>query len=209
MWACRCSGARKSGSARTDQETASDGGFFLRGLPGRTFQPPASPSLNRLPSSTVFSAAEHRRANIAITLIQRHTLFDLTRRTMMETQDTIVTPDGSNPTIRSVNVNRAVEWLVGGFKMFAKAPGPWLVAALALLIGSFILGKFWLLGGALSTAFGIVFTGAMMRACHSLENGQEFTAGLQQAATSTPLLILAAIGAALGFALLLVTGVFG
>lgn len=127
----------------------------------------------------------------------------------METQDTTATPGNTNPAIRSVSVNQSVEWLAGGFRTFAKAPGPWLLAALALLIGSWILGKFWLLGGALSTAFGIVFTGAMMRACHSLENGQEFTAGLQQAATSTPLLVLGAIGAGLSFATALVMGVFG
>ncbi|UUZ52101.1 hypothetical protein LP420_13095 [Massilia sp. B-10] len=99
---------------------------------------------------------------------------------MMENQDTIVTP-GNQPDIRSVNVNRGVEWLVGGFRMFAKTPGPWLLAALALLIGSAVLSMFWLIGGALSTAFGVVFTGAMMRACQSLENGQEFASGLQAA----------------------------
>lgn len=125
----------------------------------------------------------------------------------MENQDTIVS--SGNPAIRGVGVNRGVEWLVGGFRLFAKAPGPWLLAALALLIGSWILGKFWMLGGALSTAFGIVFSGAMMRACQSLENGQQFTAGLQQAATSAPLLILGAISAGLSFALGLVLAVFG
>lgn len=127
----------------------------------------------------------------------------------METQDTISQATGNNPTIRTVSANRGVEWLVDGFRMFAKSPGPWLLAVVALLIGSWILGKFWIVGGALSTAFGIVFTGAMMRACQSLENGQEFTTGLQQAATSTPLLILGAIGAALGFVVVLVMGVFG
>lgn len=126
----------------------------------------------------------------------------------MENQDTIVTP-GNQPGIRSVNVNRGVEWLVGGFRMFAKTPGPWLLAALALLIGSAVLSMFWLIGGALSTAFGVVFTGAMMRACQSLENGQEFASGLQAAASSPQLWILGGLAAAMSFCIFLLFGVFG
>jgi uncharacterized membrane protein len=128
---------------------------------------------------------------------------------MMENQDTTVTPGNASPTIRSVNVNRGVEWLVGGFRMFAKAPGPWLLAALALLIGSWILGLFWIIGGALSTAFSVVFTGAMMRAAQSVENGQDFASGLQAAATSVPLWILGALAAAMSFGMFLVLGVLG
>ncbi|SHH28170.1 hypothetical protein SAMN05428948_3653 [Massilia sp. CF038] len=126
----------------------------------------------------------------------------------MENQETIVTTNNANPGIRSVDVNRGVEWLVGGFKMVFKTPGVWLLVGLAFLIGSWILGKFWL-GSALSTAFGIVFTGVMMRACQSLESGQDFATGLKETFSSAPLWILGLIGAALSFAIVLVVGLLG
>ena len=126
----------------------------------------------------------------------------------MENQDTIVSSGNVNPTIRSVSANQGVEWLVGGFRLFAKAPGPWLLAALALIVGSAILSRIWF-GSALSTAFGIAFTGVMMRACMSLENGQEFAAHIKETASSTQLWILGAIGAGLTLGMMIVLAVIG
>jgi len=126
----------------------------------------------------------------------------------MDTPDPINTSNNAHPSIRNVDAGRGVEWLVGGFRLFAKAPGPWLLAGLALLAGSAILHSIWF-GSALATAYGIIFTGAMMRACHALEQGRAFTDGLKEAISSPHLLVLGAIAAGLGFALMLVVGVMG
>lgn len=126
----------------------------------------------------------------------------------MENQETIVSAGRASPGIRSVDVNRGVEWLVGGFRMFFKSPGLWLLVGLAFLLGSWILGKFWL-GSALSTAFGIVFAGAVMRGCQALENGQDFVTAIKEPLSSAPLWILGLIGAALAFGTVLLVGLLG
>ena len=49
----------------------------------------------------------------------------------MDAENTLVTPPALPPQIRTVDVNHAVEWIGGGFRMFMKAPGTGTSAAFA------------------------------------------------------------------------------
>lgn len=129
----------------------------------------------------------------------------------MDTENTLLTPSSGHPAIRSVDASRSVEWLAGGFRMFTKAPGSWIVITIALVVGSMLL-EFILpamLSGPLTTIVGIVAVGVLMRSCQSLDQGRGIADGAQAAASSAPLWILGAIGAALSFALVLLAGLLG
>ncbi len=128
----------------------------------------------------------------------------------MNNQDTLPPSPVAAPRIRGVGVERSLAWLVGGFRTFAKAPAPWLLLTLGILVASWLLGRFgsgWL-SGALSTAFGIVIVGVLMRGCQLLDQGRELTAELQHTASSAPLWILAAIGAGLTATMQLILAIF-
>jgi uncharacterized membrane protein len=129
----------------------------------------------------------------------------------MDTENALVPPSGHNPSIRTVDVNRSVEWLAGGFRMFMKNPGIWVLATLALIIGAWLLGFILpdLLSGPANTIVAIVAVGALMRACQAQDEGRDFTSGVQAAASSAPLWILGLIAAALNFGLALLTGLLG
>lgn len=129
----------------------------------------------------------------------------------MDNDNALPTPPAVTPTIRTVDVNRSIEWLAGGWRMFMKVPGSWVVVALIMLIGGAILGYILpdLIGSPLSTALYIVATGALMRSCKSLDDGLDIASGAQAAASSTPLWILGAIAAAMSFAITLLTGMLG
>lgn len=129
----------------------------------------------------------------------------------MDNDNTLPTPSGPAPTSRTVEVSRSVEWLAGGFRMFMKAPGPWVVATLVLMIGSWLLSAILpgILSGPLTTIVSIVAVGALMRSCKAIEEGRDFASGVQEAASSAPLWILGVIAAAMSFGLALLTGMLG
>jgi hypothetical protein len=129
----------------------------------------------------------------------------------MDNDNALPTQPSVTPSIRTVDVNRSIEWLTGGFRMFSKVPGSWIVVALVLIIGgamvSFILPQ--IISGPLTTILGIVAVGALMRSCKSLDDGLDIAVGAQEAASSTPLWVLGAIAAAMSFALALLTLLLG
>ncbi len=120
-------------------------------------------------------------------------------------------PTSAQPTIRTVDVGRSVEWLAGGFRMFMKAPGAWVVITIALVCGSWLLNLILpsMISGPLTTIVFTVAIGALMRSCQAVEEGRDIASGVQAAASSAPLWILGAIAAGLSFALLLLMAVLG
>lgn len=114
----------------------------------------------------------------------------------MQNQDGTVSPDSAT-TIRNVNVNRGVEWITGGFNLFMKKPGEWLIAGLGLFVISFVLGWIPMVGSAAATLVGVVAVGAFFRACQAIEAGQDPIVAAQNAAGNTNLIILGLIGAAI------------
>lgn len=129
----------------------------------------------------------------------------------MENQNVIITPDTAGPTIRTVEVNRGVEWLVGGFRMFMKNPVPWAIVGVALILAAWILGKVgpnWM-GSALTTVIAIVAVGVLMRACEALENGRDMAADAQKTASLAPLWILGLIAAGLSIAVSMISLLLG
>jgi uncharacterized membrane protein len=129
----------------------------------------------------------------------------------MDTENTLATPPAPPPQIRTVDVNRSIEWITGGFRMFMKNPGNWVVAALVLMIGGWVLGYLLpgLISGPLTTILTIVAAGALTRSCQAIDEGRDFASGVQAAASSAPLWTLGAVGAALSFGLSLLTGLLG
>lgn len=113
----------------------------------------------------------------------------------METENVLVTPPATGA-IRSVEPGRAVEWLGAGFRAFMKLPAFWAIAGLIIIFGSWLLGMFPFFGSALSTAFTVVATGALMRAHLVIDNGGDPVPEAQKAAGSAPLWILGALCAA-------------
>jgi len=128
----------------------------------------------------------------------------------MENED-IVTPATAAPTIRTVAVNRGVEWIAGGFRMFMKNPVPLAVAGLGLAVGGWLfglIGPHWM-GSALATMFWIVATGALMRAFQGLDKGVDALASAQATIGLPALWILALIGSGLSIGMNMVASVMG
>lgn len=128
----------------------------------------------------------------------------------MENED-IVTPATAAPTIRTVDGNRGVEWLVGGFRMFLKNPVPMAIAGLGLAVGSWLfglIGPHWM-GSALATMFWIVASGVLMRAFQGLDKGIDALASAQATIGLPPLWILALIGGGLSIGMSMVASVMG
>jgi len=74
--------------------------------------------------------------------------------------------------IRSVPVERGLQWLVAGWQLFLKAPGVWLGITIVQLIAMLLIGAVPVIG-SLAVAFlmPIVF-GGMMLGCRALELGR-------------------------------------
>ncbi|MES2017382.1 MAG: BPSS1780 family membrane protein [Pseudomonadota bacterium] len=131
----------------------------------------------------------------------------------MDAENTLPTP-ATPPQIRTVDVNRAVEWIAGGFRMFMKAPGTWLLVVLALVVGLIVTGIVtsflpeWL-RSALTSILGVVVIGVLMRSCRAFEQGGDFVAHIQATVALQPLWILGLISAALNVGLSVLTGVLG
>jgi hypothetical protein len=124
----------------------------------------------------------------------------------MET-DNVLHPPMVVPAIRTVSPGRSVEWMIGGFRTFMKAPGLWLLVGLAVLLGSWILGKLgpsWL-SSAVNTVLFIVLMGASMKAFVELDAGRNPVQAAQAVLQMKSLWILGAIGAGLS----LVVGIAG
>jgi uncharacterized membrane protein len=127
----------------------------------------------------------------------------------MDTENPVATAPAPQP--RTVDVNRSIEWLAGGFRMFMKAPGSWLIIMLVLAVGAWIVGSIgpgWM-SGALTTVIGIVVVGTLMRSCHALDEGREIITDAKATASSAPLWILGLIAAGMSIALSIVTGMLG
>lgn len=129
----------------------------------------------------------------------------------MDNDNALPTPPSATPTIRTVDVGRSVEWLSGGFRMFMKAPGSWVVITIALICTSWLVSLILpgIISGPLTTAISLVAVGALMRSCQALEEGRDMASGVQAAVSSAPLWILGAIGAAMSLAMLLLVSVLG
>lgn len=129
----------------------------------------------------------------------------------MDAENPLVTPPSLPPQIRMVDASRGVEWIAGGFRMFMKAPGPWLLVALALIVGVIVIGIVgpgWL-HTSLVYLIGTVAVGVLMRSCQMLEQGGDFVAHMQTSASSKPLWILGLIAAGLNIGLSVLAGVLG
>lgn len=129
----------------------------------------------------------------------------------MDNDNALPPPSSAQPTIRTVDAGRSVEWLSGGFRMFMKAPGAWVIITIALVCGSWLLNLILprLISGPLTTIVFVVAIGALMRSCQAVEEGRDIASGVQAAASAAPLWILGAIAAAMSFALMLIIGVLG
>lgn len=116
--------------------------------------------------------------------------------------DNVLHPPMIVPAIRTVAPGRSVEWLLGGFRIFMKSPGMWVLVGLALLLGSWMIGKLgpsWL-SSAVNTALFLVLMGASMKACAELDAGRHPVAAAQEVLHMKSLWILGAIGAGLSLA---------
>lgn len=126
----------------------------------------------------------------------------------METENVLVTPPAAGA-IRSVEPGRAVEWLGAGFRAFVKLPAFWAIAGLIIIFGSWLLSMFPFFGSALSTAFTVVASGALMRAHLVIDHGGDPVAEAQKAAGSSQLWILGALCAAATFGVAMAMVVMG
>lgn len=121
--------------------------------------------------------------------------------------DNVLHPPMIVPAIRTVAPGRSVEWLLGGFRIFMKSPGMWVLVGLALLLGSWMIGKLgpsWL-SSSVNTVLFLVLMGASMKACAELDAGRHPIAAAQEVLQMKSLWILGAIGAGLS----LVVGIAG
>ncbi len=117
----------------------------------------------------------------------------------MQNTDGVVLPDRVT-TIRTVDINRSIAWIVDGFQLFMKKPGELIIVGVVLFLLSLVLYFIFLVGGALTTMIAVVATGALMRACQADESGQDPMVAAQQTASNGQLWMLGLIAAALGFA---------
>jgi hypothetical protein len=129
----------------------------------------------------------------------------------MNNEHDVVTPTKAGPTIRTVDMNRGVEWLIVGFRAFSKAPVPMGIAGFGMLVGAWLLGKIGMawMGGSLVTIFFTVAVGALMRSCVALEEGRDPAVAMQTAFGFAPLWILGLISAGLSIGMSMVASVLG
>ncbi|MES2323066.1 MAG: BPSS1780 family membrane protein [Pseudomonadota bacterium] len=121
--------------------------------------------------------------------------------------DTVLQPPMNVPAINTVAPGRSVEWIVGGFRIFMKSPGMWLLVGLGMLLGTWIINLLlpsWL-SGSVNTVLVIVLMGACMKACAELDAGRDPLGAAQNVLQMQSLWVLGAIGAGLS----LVVGIAG
>lgn len=73
---------------------------------------------------------------------------------------------------RSVSAGNGMQWISGGFSMFAKNPGMWIVLTVLLVLGCFIVALIPLLGGLALALFWPVLVAGLLLGCRALDNGQ-------------------------------------
>ena len=128
----------------------------------------------------------------------------------MNTEHTLA-PSGILPTIRSVDAGRGIGWISGGFSMVFKSPGTWVLVTIALFVISIVVDIITpeAISAAMSMAVTTYLGGLLMLSCRSMERGEDMFTHVKAHASSTPLLVLAAIAAVLYFALMMAFAMLG
>lgn len=75
-------------------------------------------------------------------------------------------------TFRTVNAGNGMQWISGGFSLFAKNPGMWIVLTVLLIVGCFIVALIPLLGGLALAIFWPVLVAGLLLGCRALDSGQ-------------------------------------
>ena len=128
----------------------------------------------------------------------------------MNTEHTLA-PSGILPTIRSVDAGRGIGWISGGFSMVFKSPGTWVLVTIALFVISIVVDIITpeAISAAMSMAVTTYLGGLLMLSCRSMEHGEDMFTHVKAHASSTPLLILAAIAGVLYFGLMMAFATLG
>lgn len=75
---------------------------------------------------------------------------------------------------RSLGAGAGWDWIVAGWKLFARAPVMWIIAIVVLFIVALLLNFIPLLGSIVYQLLQAVFAAGFVAACRSLERGGEF-----------------------------------
>lgn len=80
---------------------------------------------------------------------------------------------GFDPSGRTVDAGRGIEWLKQGWQLFTKNPGIWIALALILMIIVVVLGFIPFLGNLALALLSPVFAGGLLAGCKALAEGGE------------------------------------
>lgn len=83
------------------------------------------------------------------------------------------TGGGFDPSGRTVDAGRGIEWLKQGWQLFTKNPGIWIALALILMIIVVVLGFIPFLGNLALALLSPVFAGGLLAGCKALAEGGE------------------------------------
>src|SRR5688572_12229094 len=111
--------------------------------------------------------------------------------------------------IRTVDAGNGMKWITGGFEVFAKNPGMWILLAVLLIVGSLVVALIPLLGGIACALLWPVLVAGLLLGCRALDSGQPLAvphlwAGFQSGDRLPQLVI---VGAAYLVATLIIMGV--
>ena len=99
---------------------------------------------------------------------------------MSATEMPDMTPEAMDAGLRLVVPGRSLaagagwDWIVAGWKLFARAPVMWIIAIVVLFIVALLLNFIPLLGSIVYQLLQAVFAAGFVAACRSLERGGEF-----------------------------------
>ena len=115
------------------------------------------------------------------------------------------TPDAA----RTVDAGRGASWWSEAWRLFAAAPGPWLLIIVILLVLNFVLALIPVVGHVATQVLYPVFAGGLMLGCRAIDRGQPFTvnhlfAGFNERAG--PLFMLGLLYLAIAVAITLAVG---
>jgi uncharacterized membrane protein len=77
----------------------------------------------------------------------------------------------SQPTIRSVDSGRGVNWLTEAWDLFKRNPGIWIAIIVIWIVLSIVVGVMPLVGSIATNLFAPVISGGLMMACKRLDEG--------------------------------------
>lgn len=129
-----------------------------------------------------------------------------------------VTIDGkppASPAFRSVAAGRGLDWITEGWALFLRAPGPWIVLVLLLLVASLACNALPVLGSLLGTFLSALLSAGVLIAARNLQQSGTMQVGdlfaIFQHPALKPVLIVAGIyvGLALVAAMVFVAVVVG